>query len=250
MKIFEDSINLLKGAAFSNIKVFDSYLFLESSPIFNEYIVPLTFLDKFDTQAAHELFLNEIEENKNISYYLRQTLVSDYSDYFKSLKLSEDYIDSYMLYLASDYINIDYKETELVEVEENNFEEYKSAALEIFESWSNEEDYVTYFNQLSMESTNDEKTFKDFLLLQNKQVVSIGSAIFDKTNNLTYIHNAGTHTEFRRNGFFNIINTYIINISLDMNISRIYSIVEKDGDSYNAYKKIGFKEEDSYYSFS
>jgi len=250
MNIFEDSINLLKGAAFTNIKTEESFLFLESPAIFNEYIVPLTFLDKFDTQTADDLFNQEMEDNKNISYYLRQTLVDDYQAYFANLKLSRDYIDSYMVYNTKDFLEIDIKETKLLEVTKENFDDYKETALELFESWSNEGDYVDYFNKLAEEHNTEDKIFKDFLLKLDNQTVSIASVIFDVQMNLAYIHNAGTLNEFRRNGYFNIINSFIINKAFDLGITRTYSITEKDGESYYAYKKLGFKEEDAYYSFS
>lgn len=249
MNIFEDSINLLKGAAFTNIQVEDSFIFLESPAIFSEYIVPLTFLDKFDTQSADDLYNKNLEENKNISYYIRQTLVSDYEDYLEGLKLSQDYIDSYMVLIIKDYIDFDIKETTLIDVKDENFEEYKEKALELFESWTNEEEYVEYFNSLSKEN-NDDKIFKDYLLKWNGEVVSIASIIFDVEMNLAYIHNAGTLPEFRRNGYFNIINSFLINKAFELGITRVYAITEKDGESYSAYKKLGFKEQDCYYSFS
>jgi len=249
MNIFEDSINLLKGAAFSNIQMEDSFIFLESPAIFSEYIVPLTFLDKFDTQASDEIFNQELEQDKNISYYIRQTLVDDYSDYLKGLKLSMDYIDSYMVLDLETDIIFDDKNTKLIEVTESNFDDYKDIALEIFSNWGNEEDYVDYFNNLSKTNT-PARMFKDYILEYNGSIVSIASIIIDTELNIAYIHNAGTVTEFRRNGYFNIINSYIINTAFDLGVSRFYSITEKDGESYNAYKKLGFKEQDSYYSFS
>lgn len=251
MNIFEDSINLLKGAAFTNIQVNDSYLYLESPAIFSEYIVPLTYLDKFDSQSAHDLFLNLQENDKNISYYIRQTLVDEYRDYFKRLKLSEDYVDSYMVKEVIEPIEFDSNGTLLVEVEEDFFEDYKYTALEIFNNWANEEDYVNYFNQLSKEHTKDfTKVFKDYVLTLNNTIVSIGSTIYDIEMNLAYIHNAGTVSDYRRNGYFNILNNLIINEAVRMGINRIYSITEQGSESYNAYKKLGFKEEDVYYSFS
>lgn len=249
MNIFEDSINLLKGAAFTNIQVEDSFIFLESPAIFSEYIVPLTFLDKFDTQTADDLYSRDLEDNKNISYYIRQTLVSDYEDYLRSLKLSQDYIDSYMVLHIKDYLDFDNKETILVEVKDENFEEYKASALELFQSWSNEEEYVEYFNSLSKEN-NDSKIFKDYILKLNGEIVSIASIIFDVEMNLAYIHNAGTLPQFRRNGYFNVMNSFLVNKAFELGITRAYAITEKDGESYYAYKKMGFKEEDSYYSFS
>jgi len=249
MNIFEDSINLLKGAAFSNIQVEDSFIFLESPAIFSEYIVPLTFLDKLDTALADDIYSREVEQDKNISYYIRQTLLDDYSDYLKGLKLSQDYIDSYMVLNVLNPIEFEDNNATLAEVTSDNFKQFKSAALQIFESWGNEEDYVNYFNELGKNNTS-EKSFKDYILEYNGSVVSIASVIFDTELNLAYIHNAGTLPEFRRNGYFNIINSFIINKAFELGISRVYSITEKGGESYNAYKKLGFKEEDTYYSFS
>lgn len=251
MNIFEDSINLLKGAAFTNIKVTESYLFLESPAILSEYIVPLTFLNQFNSQEAHDLFLNEQDQGKNISYYLRSTLLDDYKDYFNKLRITEDYVDSYMLKLLENKEQIENNDTILEEVNDSNFEEYKLNALEIFNTWSNEEDYVSYFNQLSKSSSNgEEKFYKDYVLTLNKSIVSIGSVIFDIDMNLAYVHNAGTVTDYRRNGYFYILNKCIINKALEYGINRIYSITEKDSDSFNAYTKLGFKEVDHYYSFS
>lgn len=249
MNIFEDSINLLKGAAFSNIQVEDSFIFLESPAIFSEYIVPLTFLDKFDTAYADDIFNIELEKEKNISYYIRQTLVDDYYEYLKGLKLSQDYIDSYMVLTPVDLLDFDDKNTSLIEVTEENFNAFKATALEIFANWSNEEDYVDYFSNLSKTNT-ETRMFKDYILEYNGAIVSIASVILDKDLNIAYIHNAGTVEEFRRNGYFNIINSFIINKILQQGIARVYSITEKDGESYNAYKNLGFKEQDSYYSFS
>ncbi len=250
MNIFEDSINLLKGSAFTEITVNDTFIFLESPAIFSEYIVPLTWLDKFDTQTAHELFLKESEEEKNISYYIRHTLQSEYSGYLKSLKLSHDYTDSYMVNELKTLTKFDDKGTTLLEVTENTFEEYKAIALDIFNTWVNEEDYVNHFHNLAINQQSETKNFKDFCLTLNDTIVSIASVVWDTEMNLAYIHNAGTLIDFRKNGYFTIINGYLANYLFNLGITRIYAIVEKDSDSQNIYRRLNFKEQDTYYSYS
>lgn len=248
MNIFEDSINLLKGTAFTNIVVKESYIFLEAPAIFNEYIVPLTFLDKFETQEAHDLFLTK-GDSTNLSYYIRNTLLDDYTDYLNSLDLSLDYVDVYLTYTSNEILNPELNDCELRKVDEEFFDEYKQVALEIFPNWSNEEEYVEYFNNLSKEKNTD-KIYTDYALIKDGQIISIASTIYDVKANLAYIHNAGTVLEYRRKGYFTLINKLLINKAFDLGINRSYVIVEKDSESFNAYKKIGFNEEDEYYSFS
>lgn len=248
MTLFEEHIILLKSNAFTNVIQNDSYIFLETPDFLNEYLVPMVAIEKFDLEDAEEFLDKENEKGKNVSVYLSEILKDDYEILLKKLDFEMSFKDIYLFNHTSEDFEID-SDAELEEVTESNFDEYLGLLKDAFPEWENEIDYTEYFHDLSKNS-NEKKIFKDFVLKYNSQIVSMGSIIIDKELDLAYLHNAATVMDWRRQGFFLLLNKLMCNYARKLDVKRFYSIVDEDEGSYNAYKKLGFEEKEIYYSYS
>ena len=248
MTLFEEHIILLKSNAFTNIIQNDSFLFLETPDFLNEYLVPVVPIEEFDLESAQDLLSKENDDGKIVSVYISELLRNDYQPLLEKLGYSEAYKDVYLFNNTDEDFQVDI-DAQLEEVKDEDYDQYLGFLKEAFPEWENEIDYTNYFHELS-KSSSEKKNFKDFVLKYNSQIVSMGSIIIDKELDLAYIHNAATVTDWRRQGFFVVLNMLMCNYSRNLDVKRFYAVVTEGEGSYHAYKKLGFEEREIYYSYS
>lgn len=251
MSLFEDSLNLLNGNSFSNVEVNESYLYIDSPKIFCDYLVPLRFLSKFDGDKSYQQYLNALNLNKNIAYYIKDSLLDDYKLYLKKIGLSQDSVDCFVSKkILSKRKKIDLKSTKMFEVNENNINEYLEFSLKTKPNFANEEDYnIFFYNQIKYPKTN-KKVFRSYILSLNSNIIATISVIYDLNQSLAYIHNLKITPALKATAYAKILLENIFKICELNNIHKVFSIIDYKSSNFKLLKKLKFKTIYKFYVYS
>ncbi len=251
MRLYKYHIKLLKSILFIETKELKQYYYLQSfmKEDFWNLIIPKVRANKLNLPKILSIIKSSREDGFKFSMYIPEDLNRYYENYLETLRYKPSLSDVFVYKeIAHKYKLKLTKNEEIVEVDENNMAEYLELNLICFAGYTNQKQYLKRFAKFPEKIKG--RVLKNFMIKKGNKYVSFGSIVFDKKKNIAYMHNSGTHPNFRHQGYFTTLKKYIMNYLLEQNISRVYAIVEENGGSYYALKKLGFESMEKFYIYS
>lgn len=133
--------------------------------------------------------------------------------------------------------------TEVIEVTPDNFRDYYTVLSPVFSDFPGNEKYL----DICLKSIKGELhgrygdlVSKLFVIYDSGKAAAGAGLFYSKKANIAYLHDAGTLPEYRGKGYQSALLKYRANISLAEGITRIYSSVEPNGQSWHNCIKVGF----------
>jgi GNAT superfamily N-acetyltransferase len=235
------SIALLKNGFYTDIIERKEYKILVS--IFKEnaynYIVPKVEQNQIDFKEIENDTVSFKSDGFQFSYYISKELLSSYKTL--TSKLSLQYSDLYIY--TEKPIKYGTSKYEVVEMKEENFEEFAKSAEICFPGWSNNRDFTKW----CMTSEHN----KMLGIKLDEKIVSFGAYYSSEDSSLILLMNDGTLPEYRRQGLHQELIKARINRALSKNpSSTFYANVEESGGSHQSYKKLGFSDGPLYFVYA
>ncbi len=222
--------------------------FVHEKSILNDewhnFIVPIVDYDELDINEVKKVVEQEKSAGKKLSYYIHEDLKNSYIEKLPKESFLGD--DAFMQKTINHPFKL--KNENIYELQNENIEEYIQLAKSCFSDWDDEEDYTKLF--IGFGEKKGDCILKTILLFEDDVVASFGSVIIAPHINLAYLHNMGTHVEFRKRGYASEITKHLCNLALKYEASDVYALVEPDGGSYNLLKKFDFIAKQHFYIYS
>lgn len=136
-------------------------------------------------------------------------------------------------------------DAEVTEVTSDLFEDYDSVLSKVFSDFPGNEKYMEIcFKSIKGEikSKYSDLVSKLYLIYENGKPAAGAGLFYSKKADIAYLHDAGTLPEFRGKGYQTALVKYRVNIALEQEISRIYTSVEPEGQSWSNCIKVGFNQ--------
>ncbi len=246
--IFDRGLRLFDGIIYESINRYPTFIHIKSifSDEWYNFIVPIVQSGRMDWTHAEIIINLEKINGYSLSYYVPESLLSDYVEYFASNDHNKN--------LGSDVFSCKQvleKYTplgELTLVDDETITTYIRMAKTCFPDWANNEEYAIHM--YDHQKNNKQLVVQNYLLKHNDTFVGFCGMICSQKDNLAYFHNTGVLPEFRRKGYFNAIIQHLINTVISLKISDTYALVENESGSYYGLSKLGFTVEDKYHLFS
>ena len=122
-------------------------------------------------------------------------------------------------------------------------------AEQCFPDWPNERQHCLESFRVAEMKPNATNEYN--LILKNKDVpVAFGSMLYSKDLKLGYIHNTGTLSEYRRQGYFSKLIDSFMQKAWQEKLETIFALTEKDSASYKGLNKLGFRESALYHLYA
>lgn len=246
--LFAQAEKLFTDILFKEIRKFPTFNYYRSyfkEPWWN-WVMPNTSSEDLDHHSLDKLLKTEKMLNIQTCFYISQNHQTDYHKYLHTNGYIESGNDIYMSLKLTKKFTI--PDADIQKLNESNIEDQLLLADGIFGDDFDSKAYTELFEYNHKKNITD-KHFHNLLLYKNGLPVSFGFVIVDIKDNIAYLHNAGTHPEHRRKGYFEVLVKYRCNLAFDHGVKNVFAIVEKDGASYNNYLKLGFEEKDSFYTY-
>ena len=247
--IFEKAEKLFTGILFKETKKYTTFTYYTSyfkEPWWN-WIVPNCSPENLDEYSLNKLLKTEKMLNRQNCFYINQSQQTEYQSYLHSKGYTESDSDFYLgLKLTKKFIVPD---AEIQELNDSNIKDQILLADGVFGDDFDSKGYTELFEYNHKKNITD-KHFHNLLLYKNGLPVAFGFLIVDKKDNIAYLHNAATHPAHRRKGYFDTLVKYRCNLAFDHGVKNVFAIVQKEGASYNNYLKLGFKEKDTFFTYT
>lgn len=241
--LFLKSNTLLTSVIYQQITNYSTFLHFRSyfGDCDYNFICPKVASGQFSWLQCAKLVAEEQEKNVHLSFYIHHTLNADYHQALKAREIKFKSDDTYVFYQVEKPLKFQ-KNCQIIAVNRNNFKKYQKITQMCFPDWENNQEYATYFYQKSqLKNANFHKQFINLILYKDKKAIAIASLVIDPKTNLAYLHNTATLATYRRQGYFTILVKHCLNLAYSQGVKAIYSLVEKDGQSFLGLEKIGFK---------
>lgn len=246
-KFFERSIKFLTGITYLSYNKYPTFNHQKS--IFKDgwynFIIPNVSPSELNWGSIKEVLSSEKEEGYSLSYAISEDKIEEYREAFKIANHPE-FGSEFHLFKTIGEVEDNFQ-GEFEELSEENLEVLQEMGKKCFPEWPNIEEYNRYFLKLSKDQGSNK--FKNLLYKVGGEYVGFACVIISKEDNLAYFHNAGILEEHRRKGYFTDMVNYRMKLCKEAGVTDCYSIVEKDGASYNGLKKLGFEEAVKFYLF-
>lgn len=235
---FYRGIELLKGSLYSYVEPRDKFLIIRShfTDEYYNYIVPLGSPREAEFDEIDKIRARELRSGWRMALYINEKCTGEFLQILRRKGYRHIATDVYMIRALSDLDNL--SESSLTLVTDDNAKEYRALSISCFPGWANQEAYTDYF--LVQKDTDDGICYRTYMLLVDGRVVSFGSCVYSSRIGLGYLHNIGTVEKFRRQGYFSVLTDSIMKILRGSGVREVFTVVEKSGLSYFAFKKLGF----------
>jgi RimJ/RimL family protein N-acetyltransferase len=247
--LFEKQTELLKDILFTEVIEKETFTVLVSfldNDIWN-LIVPKTSSQSFDWEDVDKVI--QAYPVKKFSYYLPADLELDFKNKLDQRGWKYSSTDTYISKTLTEKFDSNLEAGEsFEEVSDSNHLEYISEAKVAFPEYEDSEKYTKTFYKFG--KVQGSKQLRNFIIKNEDQIITFGSAIYSKELDLAYMHNAGTNQKFRRQGYFTKLKKLMLNYFHNEGIKNVYAIVEENGGSYHALKNLGFAVSANYFIYS
>ncbi len=212
------------------------------------FIVPTVPSHDLEFTKVQQILDSEASAGVKTSYYINQEFFTDYNTFLKGKGLSEIGNDVYMVKELTEVLPVRTNE-QIQELTSLNLEEYLTLSAQCFPEWSNNRSYCEHFFDLSQQNQLENKILKTFVMFSDGKIVAFSSIIIDTQVGLAYLHNSGTHPDYRKQGYHKEMVNFRCNYALQKGVYNIYAIVEDLSNSFNNFKSMGFEQKDKFYLF-
>jgi hypothetical protein len=248
MPSFQENNQSLIGVLYDLVAEHETFTHVRS--VFKDkwynFIVPKVLPGMLDWQSVLELTHAEEKGGYALSYYVPERFRSAYKEYFfKRGKENESGSD---FQVRAQNIRIDETPGELILVDNKILGNLLKMVEICFPDWDNNQEYTKYFYELQDKASH--VVINNYLYRLNGNDVGFCGYVGSLQENLAYIHNTGVLPQYRRQGHFSNMIHHLMNKALESKIEYSFALVDKDGASYLALKKLGFVTKNKYYLFN
>lgn len=245
---FDRALKLFDGILYKDVIKTKSYVYLSSyfKTKYWNLVIPTVSSDQFNFEEFDELVSSEKLKDREVSLYIPENLNSDYSSFVTKQGYSLLTTDSYLYCRLEKKFDVSDENYDLLS--QSNIQDQLYLAEVCIPDMDNKE-YTELFEYNHKPNIKD-KFFYNVLRYKDAKAVAFGFLVVDKQDNLAYLHNAATHPDYRKKGFFKEMVKYRCNLALDNQVDEIFAIVESGGVSNATLTKLGFEEKEKYYIYS
>lgn len=186
---------------------------------------------------------NEFKKRKTQpTFYLTESLQSFLPKELSTRGYSLNYTDTWM-FLEKDESHAPETQNKVTVVRAANYQDFLDLELSVF--GDDEENRIYQQMTIDSLSRNLNQKVPDlkselYLIYEDSKPVASAALFFSVKENIGYLHDGATATEFRGKGCQTDLINYRVKRGMENNITRFYSIAEFESGSWRNLKKLGF----------
>lgn len=248
--LYKRNLSLFDKILNSSVYPCETFLHVKSyyKDIWYNFIVPTVGVNTFNFDEAQKIIEHENEDGVSVSYYVNHELYTQFKSALVALGKEEVVAEMYMYLNVNQPLQVE-NANKIKELSQENLQDYLNKSQLCFPEWENNRDYSLQFFEYSQKQPFTNKTVKNFVLVEQNEVVSFGSIIVDTEARLAYLHNSGTSPNHRKKGYHTELIKHRINIALEHGVNEVYAIVEENSKSQVNMQRLGFEAGDKFYIF-